>query len=33
MALLSEYAVTPDVFKSACYNSRDLWETQMRSFL
>ncbi len=30
MALLSEYAVTPDVFKSACYNSRDLWEAQIR---
>ena len=30
MALFSEYAVTPDVFNLACYNSRDLWETQIR---
>ena len=30
MALFSEYAVTPDVFNLACYNSRDLWEAQIR---
>ncbi len=30
MALFSEYAVTPDVFNLACYNSRDLWETHIR---
>ena len=30
MALFSEYAVTPDVFNESCYDSRNLWETQIR---